>query len=268
MDDTLRNGLWNALQIFFWGRFKSEHYLYTNHLKVSNLESLFEAYWYLFFKAPLDTLPKIFNQALQIVRNRFYLFKWNEIYDFLEFTLKHSPFDSNTHFVEFCNRILEMENSAYRFVGGAITEITSDTEIQSIEEAMSSVAPLRGVNEHLKLALDHLSDRQNPDYRNSIKESISAVEAICQLISGDRKAELGKALAMLEKNNSLHGALKKSFSALYGYTSDADGIRHAMLEESNLTFTDAKYMLVACTAFINYLLGKAAELGINIEKSA
>jgi hypothetical protein len=29
-----------------------------------------------------------------------------------------------------------------------------------------------------------LSDRENPDYRNSIKESISAVEAIVNLING------------------------------------------------------------------------------------
>jgi hypothetical protein len=72
-------------------------------------------------------------------------------------------------------------------------------------------------------------------------------------------------LAILESRGPLHGALKKSFSALYGYTSDADGIRHAMLDEANLTFTDAKYMLVACTAFINYVLGKAALLGLRLD---
>jgi hypothetical protein len=64
----------------------------------------------------------------------------------------------------------------------------------------------------------------------------------------------------------LHKALKSSFSSLYGYTSDSDGIRHAMLEESKLTFIDAKYMLVACTAFINYVLGKAAELNLEFEE--
>jgi hypothetical protein len=89
---------------------------------------------------------------------------------------------------------------------------------------------------------------------------VSAVEATAQLLTGDSKATLGSALAVLEKRGHIHGALKQSLSSLYGYSSDADGIRHAMLEESILSFTDAKFMLVACTAFINYLLSKAADL--------
>ena len=40
---------------------------------------------------------------------------------------------------------------------------------------------------------------------------------------------------------------------------DADGIRHAMLEESNLSYIDAKFMLVACTNFINYLIEKTTD---------
>jgi hypothetical protein len=106
---------------------------------------------------------------------------------------------------------------------------------------------------HLASALNHLSNRQNPDYRNSIKESISAVEAIAKVISRKEKAELGDALAALEQTGKLHGALRKGYTALYGYTSDASGIRHALMDESNLTADDAKYFLLACTAFVNYL---------------
>lgn len=62
----------------------------------------------------------------------------------------------------------------------------------------------------------------------------------------------------------LHKALKTGFSSLYGYASDAEGIRHAMLDESKLSFSDAKYMLVSCSAFVNYLIGKIAELDIQL----
>ena len=146
-----------------------------------------------------------------------------------------------------------------------ITEITSASEIQSVEEALEGVSSISGVRAHLSAALELLSDRKNQDYRNSIKESISAVEGISRIMTGDPNATLGEALAILESRGSLHGALKKSFSALYGYTSDADGIRHAMLDEASLTFTDAKYMLIACTAFINYILGKAADLDLSLD---
>ena len=111
--------------------------------------------------------------------------------------------------------------------------------------------------QHLNQSLTLLSDRQNPDYRNSIKESISAVESICKIITQDDKATLGKALKIIEDKHGLHAALKGSLSQLYGYTSDADGIRHAMSGESNLSYIDAKFMLVACTNFINYLIEKA-----------
>jgi hypothetical protein len=73
-------------------------------------------------------------------------------------------------------------------------------------------------------------------------------------------------LKIVENKVGLHGALKKGFSSLYGYTSSADGIRHALglLEEPNLSFEDAKFMLVSCSAFINYLVSKASKAGISL----
>jgi len=58
---------------------------------------------------------------------------------------------------------------------------------------------------------------------------------------------------VLEKKERLHPALKDGFTKLYGYTNDDDGIRHAMLDEPNIDQSDAKYFLLSCTSFINYL---------------
>ena len=49
---------------------------------------------------------------------------------------------------------------------------------------------------------------------------------------------------------------------MYGYTNDAEGIRHSLLDEANLRFEDAKYMVVTCSAFVNYLVAKAMEAGL------
>lgn len=62
----------------------------------------------------------------------------------------------------------------------------------------------------------------------------------------------------------MHSDLKEAFKKLYGYTSDADGIRHALMDESNLDFEDAKFMLVSCSAFTNYLIAKAAKSNIKL----
>ncbi len=39
--------------------------------------------------------------------------------------------------------------------------------------------------------------------------------------------------------------------------------RHALLDESDLDFEDAKFMLVSCSAFTNYLKGKVIKAGID-----
>ena len=110
-----------------------------------------------------------------------------------------------------------------------------------------------------------LSDKKSPDYINSIKESISAIEAICKLISKNEKTDLGGALAIIEGQGkiNLHPALRRAFTNLYGYTCDADGIRHAFKDEKvNSDFDEAKFMLVSCSAFVNYLISKSARAGI------
>ena len=101
-----------------------------------------------------------------------------------------------------------------------------------------------------------MSDRNTPDYRNSIKESISAVESLVALETNSEKGTLGQLLKLLEDQIQLHPALKNAFSNLYGYTSDANGIRHALLDVATLRFEDAKFFLVVCTAFITFVLAK------------
>jgi hypothetical protein len=165
---------------------------------------------------------------------------------------QNHPQDSrNEQFMGTCNAFLEREVSAYRCVDARIVRIVSEEEITAIEEALRvKVSPVR---EHLSRALQMLSDRRHPDYRNSIKESISAVEALVKTVTKSDKGTLGDLLKELERQRKLHPALKAAFSNLYGYTSDADGIRHALLDEDRVTFDQAKFMLVACSAFTNYV---------------
>jgi hypothetical protein len=264
IDSALRSGLWDALHLHIWKNYQTSQIDFSQRFMKSNLYLLFQRYWHGYFNQPLDTVPLYFDEAHKIVRDYFFKCPWNEVYDFVEFTAKSAPENLTDEFVSFCNYVLEKELSAYRLVDKRIVEITSEEEIESIEEAIANTDKIKGIQVHLRTALSLLADKKKPDYRNSIKESISAVEAICQIITGDAKATLGTALKIFEEKAVIYPALKKSLSSLYGYTSDADGIRHAMLDESKLTFNDAKFMLVSCTAFINYLIGKASEEGIKI----
>ena len=263
MDMELRNGLWDALTLFYWSKVEETGYVY----KYDNIDILLKLLWHSYFKRPIDTLDSYWPNTYKEIREYFFNCEWYEVYDFIEFIANNYPDkynEVNPKFMDFCNSVLEGELSAYRFVGGKITQITSEAEVSEIEEALEISKPLKAVNTHLKRALDLLANRKSPNYRNSIKEAISAVEAICNLITKEKKATLGQALKRIEDKVSLHPALKNAFSNLYGYTSDAEGIRHALLDEPNLSFEDAKFMLVSCSAFINYLISKASKAGIKI----
>jgi len=261
IDDVLRNKLWNAVKLSVWDRYHSTG-LYSDTL-ASNLKFLFIRLWNDFFKEPIDTIPQRFNDAISYIREFYFVCEWFLVYDFIEFIAQNPShvFDPE-RFCEYCNSILEEEKSAYRFLKSQLVEITSDTELEAVEAAVETGARFPAVEAHLRTAIKHLSDRKKPDFRNCIKESISAVESLCKAVSGDPKATLNKALAVLESKRKLHTRLKTSFSALYEYSSDADGIRHAMLDEPELSFVDAKYMLVACSGFINYVTGKLSESGV------
>ena len=188
---------------------------------------------------------------------------YNEVLDIVGYCCKWvtNQFDIGDAVYEFINGVFQREYVGYRFLNGQIVPITDENELSSIEDACKN--PIDGCRKQIQKAVAFLADRQNPDYKNCIKESISAVESICQVIVGDEKATLGDALKKLEDAGvQIHPAMKQAFQKLYGYTSDQGGIRHAEgMFESNVTFEEAKFMLVSCSTFINYLIAEYGKRG-------
>ncbi|RYG15549.1 MAG: hypothetical protein EOO07_15160 [Chitinophagaceae bacterium] len=257
IDEDLKNSLWNALTLFYWNSYKApgrDPFSRIDSVRGSNMENLITLLWLHHFKKPIDTIDEYWEYSLQNLRKYYFAAKWWQVFEFIEFVATNGEKPVKPKFIEACNYYLSIENSAYRFIEGSLVEITSKDEIESIESAIALSAPYGGIKAHLKRSLELLSDKQNPDYRNSIKESISAVESLAKQISGNEKATLGEVLKSLERKAKLHPALKSAFSSLYGYTSDANGIRHALLEDTSLSKTDARFMLVCCSAFVNYVI--------------
>lgn len=261
LDQETKNGIWNIVEAFF-----------------HSFESPFEIYQYLwteYFKRTKDTAPKG-RSIKDSDEQRYYVFfreyilktaAWNECFDFLEFLVifihnnktyirdqaRVDPDYGERVYVNIekqINLLFEQESVGYRFSREAnIVPITSEVELNAIDEAATN--SFDTVGKHIKSALHKLTDRKAPDYPNAVKEAISAVEAQCCLILG-KKATLGDALKKIEETHPLHPCLKEAFSKLYGYTNDAGGIRHGSIQASEVDFDLAKFMLVTCSAFINY----------------
>jgi len=253
IDDNLKIKLWNIIYDYFLD------YYWQKDSKVRYILST-KTLWTNFFikKSNLYDKYKIHN----FIESWFFKeAEWFEIYDFVEriaLFQKELIFKTKFPINSKLNSVLEKELSAFRIINYKIIPVSDDLEIKSIEEASKNNDKFLNVSIHLNSALKFLSDRKSPDYRNSIKESISAVESICRIITGE--STLGKALKKLEDSDiEIHQQLKNAFEKLYLFTNDKKtGIRHALIEEGySPNFDEAKFMLVSCSAFINYLKSKS-----------
>ena len=254
MSSSLRSRLWNVLR--------------EDALSESDIYHPLNIFRYIadkFLKVPLDDVPKQAYQQVSYLHNLFFQeWKWYDVYNFVEFVVDNYEnvgyrrpgiFDS---FVRKVNMILEDELAGYRIIERTITPLTNKAEVESIQDTFSSVKNrFDGTQTHFGTALQLFSKRPDPDYRNSIKEAISAVESLVTTIAGEK--DFARALRMLREKLGLHPAFVGALEKLYGYTSDEDGIRHGIFDAPDAGFDEAKFMLVTCSALVNFVIGKAKE---------
>lgn len=259
MNEPLRNHLWNALNIFYWNQTNSKYMRHKDiygREHVSNITHLLEVIWNSYFNYRLDQMSDIIEYNIKTISKYFFECEWYDVYNFIEFIAEIDTDDEKRNaFINFCNDTLVNDSAGYRFVDGRIMPITTEIEIESIEKVRRLPDKFYGVKKHIDQAQALFSKRPEPDYRNSIKESISAVEALCSIVSENEHASLGQAIDIMRKKDfPMHSAFITALDRLYGYTSNADGIRHSLLDKDNLTSADAKFMLVICSAFVNYII--------------
>lgn len=242
--DILREKLHNIDYLFIYR--KMDEYIWTNFLNMR--------------KSDWNIYTDIISTYIRDEQN-----EWFKKLDLIEICIKYlysyikSVKDSRLSiladiFVGELSRNFRRLNFAYRIVNNEIVEITSDEEIKEIETALNTSKD--NIRTHLNNALELYSKRPVADYRNSIKESISAVEVFCREKTGEDT--LGKALNKLESSGIvIHKLLKSAFDKLYAYTNQPDtGVRHALMDDDGDYVPQAEealFMLVSCSTFINYL---------------
>ncbi|CDF78422.1 conserved hypothetical protein, partial [Formosa agariphila KMM 3901] len=235
----------------------------TVHTKSSSNYYFFKTLWIEFYNLTIDNIPYYKRDLLTKIKKHFFDCEWYEVYDFIEFIIQNPDPAYPELLIDSFNHSLKKELSGYRIISKNIVRITNENELTEINKIIESEkSELNTVKIHIQTAISKLSDKKEPDYRNSIKESISALEALCKIISGNKKDSLKTSLTKINEKISIHNGLMQGFLKIYGYTSDSDGIRHAMLEKDNLQQEDAILMLVMCSSFINYIVTKSEQNGL------
>ena len=91
-----------------------------------------------------------------------------------------------------------------------------------------------------------------PDFENSIKESISAVESSLMVLLNEPNGTLGK----LVKHANLDPDIERLVSQAYGATSNKAFVRHGGTIASNLTQAEAEFFLEFAAMSIVYITQK------------
>jgi hypothetical protein len=218
--------------------------------------SFAKSVWTDFFSGSLLEIAKNkSNQILQKINKEYNKLKWFEVYDYVEFILLNHP--NKTTKMQLKRDLLRLFKSKrvpYEIIGNKIcpSEINDKEEIKEIEKTLNIPDKYKPVREHLLKALDKWADRKSPDYKNSIGESIKAVECLITILLG-KEGTLGKLIDELD----IHPALRAGFGNLYGWRSDESGVGHGKSKEPlSCGEPEARYMLVTCSAFINYVIIK------------
>lgn len=199
---------------------------------------------------PLDKVVKEYSSAKT---------QWYNKLDFIEAVADIAsslslPALYKEDFISEINDQFESLHYGYRIVKDNVVPITSEIEKQAIETAVNDSE--KPVQDALQQALSAHCSRPDPDYAGSMKNSISAVEIECFRLTGEKT--LGPALSKLKKKGfPIHPQLEAAFQNLYNYSNDEKtGIRHGKKVEDDTFVPQEKeslFMLVACSAFINYL---------------
>lgn len=257
--ETLKNRIWNILYSAFFqniGEFDQYDYSYresrANDFYTNEFNSLSVDLRHNFFKLPIDSRPIDPNEERQELRRLYFRTDFPKFYNLLEYLAEnYYLYDGEGDWIIACNNIFVDEGVQFRFVCKKITPVLDPQEMEEIEKATKD----SGVD-HINQALDLYAKRPEPDYRNSIKESLSAVEATYRKFTGKAHRNIGDAISEMENMGiNLPPILKEAFSKIYGWGSDGrSGIRHALMEEfTNVGEAEARLILVMCSAYVNYL---------------
>lgn len=263
----LRNQLWNSFDLFYLldSRKNSDR----TALADSYLNNMAMNVWMYYLKNTIDTIPYYEKEFINGIRQYVLTKDWFEVYNILDFCLAFADITGidKKKYIDVTNELLKEELSGYRIIDGCFAPITNEEQLKSISELLELAKDkgLNGVYSHISAAIQLLSTKEinkMDKYRNSIKESISAVEALCNKLNNKKSDGLKGALSKLKTKVKIHGALEEGFIRLYGYTSDSDGIRHTIMDEPDLDVEDAVYMLVTCSAFVHYLIQKSIKANL------
>lgn len=161
--------------------------------------------------------------------------------------LCHCFYKTRHKFGDEINELFNQLMVGYRVKKNEVVPVSSNEELESVEQASKET-------KHIDIAITQL---KNLDYPNSIKESLLAAEDVCKEFLGDKSQNtLGKNLSFIKEKYNFSSTVIEVTKKLYDAANSAKDVRHKGNKDLGKDQEEARYFLITCSAFINYLKGK------------
>ena len=259
LSEDLRRELWDEVRQLL---FRYRNGLRPSYFFNDNGRELIERVLGEYQRKPRDEIHTSYDHVLDYCKHVLMNGLFFKVLTFLEILIAINEDETKIRdFGYAVEQLFEKHGASYRLDTSALDceffPCSSEEQAISIQKALKVLGErnMKGAATHLRDAAGHINDGQ---FADSVADSIHAVESVARIFDPKAKS-LTPALNSLEKAGVLnHRALKEAFSKLYGYTSDEQGIRHALLTSSaaDVGQDEALFMFGACASFAAYLTQK------------
>lgn len=208
---------------------------------------------------------------------------WAKVYDFCERLYGHLPQelgyedqygnynvnvsrgDMQIYIAAELQRLFLEEGLAYEFSEGVVRRRGRKHTVELVAKSQVVLGDpqLVSARRHFDKALQFFRHPSNPDYENSVKEAVCAVEAAGKLLFPSAKAstlgDLAKWLGSTQEV-SVPKAICQTITGVYAFRSGGDGVGHGGASGGKATLEVTEYVLAVCASQIIYLVDLASLL--------
>ncbi len=261
LSGDLRREIWNAIRELLN---EDSHSLYSDSYYFGERTKKFiERVIGKFLRQSEDEISTDYSQTMFFFEDLVHKGEFNRVLDLVQIIVnERDETDILTEriknsFEQYAAYWLNTSHRPFQFYPRSSIEQGEATQnaIETIRES-----GMEGASTHLRQATGHINARR---FADSVKESIHAVESVARRIDQKAHRTLDPALDSLKGAGILkHPALAEAFKKLYGYTSDEQGIRHALLDKEtpDVGLDEALFMFGACASFAAYLVNKHRQM--------
>jgi hypothetical protein len=217
------------------------------------------------------------NQARADVEEALKAITWPKAYDFCERLHSHLPQelgyedqygnyevqtprgDMQSYIAAELQRLFLEEGLAYEFAEGVVRRRGRKHTVELLAKTQVVLGDQRllGARKHYDKALQFFRHPSSPDYENSVKEAVCAVEAAGKLLFPAAKATtLGDLVRWLGSAEELAvpKAICLTLTGVYAFRSGGEGVAHGAANGGKVTLEVAEYILGVCASQIIYLV--------------